>query len=334
MEGSRKIKTAILYAYNGSKFNGSQIQNNHADTRTVEQDLEKALFDAGCISQENFGNLGKIKWSRASRTDKGVHALCTVAGLRMLWGHNKQEEDVINDINSHLPVDIRIIGLKVVANKFNAKNHADYREYEYLFPLKALYPDQEFNSDIVKNINAITSRIQGTHSFHNYSRDAQMNTPQAKRYVVKYEVASCPIIHENRQYLKFLFIGQSFIYHQIRKMIGMTVSILLGKYTIELIEDSFKLPKFYIPLAPADGLALGRVHYPTYNRKMTHRPLHISEADEKRMKEYYETHILPNIVSSDLVFIEWVDKNIRNPDQIIEETQIEDEPNEDNKSDS
>jgi tRNA pseudouridine38-40 synthase len=40
---------------------------------------------AGCCVQEaNFGDFRKTKWSRSSRTDKGVHSLATVIGLRVL----------------------------------------------------------------------------------------------------------------------------------------------------------------------------------------------------------------------------------------------------------
>ena len=30
------------------------------------------------LSADNYGDLFKIKWSRNSRTDKGVHSVCTV----------------------------------------------------------------------------------------------------------------------------------------------------------------------------------------------------------------------------------------------------------------
>lgn len=45
---------------------------------TVEGVLETAIFKAGLISESNYGSLGKVKWSRNSRTDKGVHSLATV----------------------------------------------------------------------------------------------------------------------------------------------------------------------------------------------------------------------------------------------------------------
>jgi tRNA U38,U39,U40 pseudouridine synthase TruA len=43
--------------------------------RTVEEQVEKALFKMNLISKYNFGDLKKTAWSRATRTDKSVHAL-------------------------------------------------------------------------------------------------------------------------------------------------------------------------------------------------------------------------------------------------------------------
>ena len=42
------------------------------------QVLESAIHKAGMILDSNFGSFHKVKWTRASRTDKGVHSLGTV----------------------------------------------------------------------------------------------------------------------------------------------------------------------------------------------------------------------------------------------------------------
>lgn len=45
---------------------------------SVEAEVELALYLSGGISKDNFGNLRKVSWSRAGRTDKGVHAAAQV----------------------------------------------------------------------------------------------------------------------------------------------------------------------------------------------------------------------------------------------------------------
>lgn len=67
-----KTRIALITGYNGSEFSGSQ---KNPDVRTVEEEIEKALHKLGCIADYNFGDLKKIAFNRATRTDKRVHAL-------------------------------------------------------------------------------------------------------------------------------------------------------------------------------------------------------------------------------------------------------------------
>jgi tRNA pseudouridine38-40 synthase len=304
MASAIKKKTAVLFAYNGSKFNGSQIQNAHANVRTVEKELENGLFLARCISEDNHGFLNKVKWSRASRTDKGVHALCAVVGMKMLWEH-RPVEDIIGDINLNLPEDIRVISLKLVSNHFNAKNSASFREYQYLFPLSAL--KCESSTEMIEKINEIAKYFHGTHSFHNYSKDVMPDKPESKRYIIKFEVESQTVQVDGCFYLKFVVTGQSFLYHQIRKMIGMTLLVFLEKMTVDDIRKSFEPPEFQTPLAPAEGLSLNRVHFTVYNKKNNHRPITVDKEDEVKINEFYNACILPTIHSSFNVFIQWLE---------------------------
>ena len=57
------------------------LQWSHQRVKTLEAELETALHKMGGISDRNVGNLSKVKWSRSSRTDKGVHSLGTVGRL-------------------------------------------------------------------------------------------------------------------------------------------------------------------------------------------------------------------------------------------------------------
>lgn len=74
MKKNPKRKMIMITGYNGAEFCGSQKQSDDS-IRTVENVLEKALFDAEMIDYRNYGDLKKIRWTRATRTDKRVHAL-------------------------------------------------------------------------------------------------------------------------------------------------------------------------------------------------------------------------------------------------------------------
>lgn len=52
----------------------------------IEEELERAIFNAGGILESNFGNLAKISWTRSSRTDKGVgHSLSCALSLSLFF---------------------------------------------------------------------------------------------------------------------------------------------------------------------------------------------------------------------------------------------------------
>ena len=65
-------QVALLLAYSGTRYQG--LQKNPGAV-TVEEALEAAIHRAGGIADDNVGTLQKVSWSRAGRTDKGVHAV-------------------------------------------------------------------------------------------------------------------------------------------------------------------------------------------------------------------------------------------------------------------
>jgi hypothetical protein len=67
-----KRKYACCLAYFGTSYQGLQM---NPDCNSIEAQLEKALFLAGCFNENNYGHLQKLQWTRAARTDRGVHAL-------------------------------------------------------------------------------------------------------------------------------------------------------------------------------------------------------------------------------------------------------------------
>ena len=59
----------------------------------MEAVLELAILKAGLMRRENFGDFSKVKWSRSSRTDKGVHALAAVVVLKINCAAEHWERD-------------------------------------------------------------------------------------------------------------------------------------------------------------------------------------------------------------------------------------------------
>ncbi|KPA82018.1 hypothetical protein ABB37_03193 [Leptomonas pyrrhocoris] len=82
----RKQKVGIIFGYVGECYCG--LQWNHLpEYPTVEEALMKALFETDMVSEINFSSFKVqqlLNFERASRTDKGVHALRNVVSVAIM----------------------------------------------------------------------------------------------------------------------------------------------------------------------------------------------------------------------------------------------------------
>jgi tRNA pseudouridine38-40 synthase len=137
IENPMKRKYALCFSYVGTNYQGLQI---NPDAKTIEQELERALFLAGSIIEANFGFMQKIQWTRAARTDRGVHALTQCCAMKLLSPKDVETNignariNFAETINRFLPADIQVQGMAKVSKGFNAKNACTKRIYHYLLP--------------------------------------------------------------------------------------------------------------------------------------------------------------------------------------------------------
>eukprot|EP00461_Guttulinopsis_vulgaris_P005986 UN06007 len=82
-----KIKVALLHAYRGTGYFGSQMQISRGevvlDTPTIELEILRALAKAKYIPDDHVTLPQKCAWGRSARTDKGVHAACNTIQVRL-----------------------------------------------------------------------------------------------------------------------------------------------------------------------------------------------------------------------------------------------------------
>lgn len=69
-EGGVKRKYAVCVSYLGTNYQGLQI---NPAAKTIEAELERALFLAGGIVESNYGFMHKVQWTRAARTGEFLH---------------------------------------------------------------------------------------------------------------------------------------------------------------------------------------------------------------------------------------------------------------------
>ncbi|KAL2338501.1 hypothetical protein Fmac_012947 [Flemingia macrophylla] len=129
----KRRKVAIFFAYCGVGYQGMQ---KNPGAKTIEGDLEEALYVSGAVPEHDRGIPKRYDWARSARTDKGVSAVGQVVSGRFYI----DPPGLVDRLNSNLPSQIRIFGYKRVTGSFNAKKFCDRRRYVYLIPVFALDP--------------------------------------------------------------------------------------------------------------------------------------------------------------------------------------------------
>lgn len=284
-----KRKTALYVAYEGSKYAGFQ-QND--GVLTVADVLEQALHRTGGIRESDLRTLSKVGWVVAARTDKGVSAASNCVSFKAAFPRQLEEPNVsehggdptrpelspnfaefVSALNRELPPDVRVLGAAKPTSSFSAKDCCSGRRYEYLLPLSALLHGEDLS-----DFNEILRQFEGTHPFHNFTIGNEHRLPppaNAKRYITMSSCMGEPVAivgadgRESR-FVRILVQGQSFMLHQIRKMVALSVLVERDLVPRDAIQRAFDRQFLTnIPPAPAAGLFLDSLHFTAYNKRFS-----------------------------------------------------------------
>ncbi|PSN34496.1 tRNA pseudouridine synthase A [Blattella germanica] len=295
----KRKKVALLLAYSGQGYLGMQ---RNPGMKTIEEDLMSALLKAGFITEDAYNTPQLIQFQRAARTDKGVSAARQVVSIKL------PEETRIEAINEHLPEQIRVMAMKRVTKGFNSKSTCDARTYSYMLPTFAFTPSgtdlsesYRITPEVLANVRSTLKVFEGTHNFHNFTARKKPLDPSANRYIIRFELDE-PFVNRNLEFSVVRVKGQSFMLHQIRKMVGLTIAIARGHTSVDTIQRAWKTERLDLPVAPGLGLVLEEVHYDKYNQRFgndgIHDPLVWSEV-ETDVSTFKEKFIFPTIIESE-----------------------------------
>ena len=243
----KKIK--IIISYDGSKFNGFQIQNNKQKVKTVAGTLTNAL--------KNLNILTNIVGS--GRTDTGVHAIAQVihCDIPEFWSDlNRLKEK----LNAMIAPSIFIKSITFINEKFHARFNARKRLYRYVIydgkyqPFLSDYALYVENIDI-KKLNSTMKKFIGTHDFKNFKKQGS-NTNSDIREIFRagaYRHNDLTIIY---------FLGNSFLRSQVRMMSYFAIEIMKEKLSCnQLIEQLNGTNKYSSGVIPSNGLYLSKIYY-------------------------------------------------------------------------
>lgn len=249
-----------------------------------------------------------MHFQRAARTDKSVSAIKQIVSLKI-------QESIMQkliDINKLLPDDIRLMGCRRVTQSFDAKNYCDARTYSYLMPSFALCPISQVTKenyratdDVIRLFNSTLKGYEGTHIFHNFTSGKKFKDDSSAR-VIRYMSCSEPFFPCNQNEIEFVVVrvkGQSFMLHQIRKMIGLAIAVVKGFATEDHIKRSMQEPYMDIPKAPGLGLMLEEVHFDRYNKRYggdgQHSPIEWNQENDA-IEKFKNEKIYPVVVETEI----------------------------------
>ncbi|XP_075732225.1 pseudouridine synthase 1 isoform X2 [Rhipicephalus microplus] len=296
-------KMALCMCYNGKDYLGMQ---RNPGTKTIEEDLLTALYKGQLIQREHIDIPQNVKFQRAARTDKGVSAVRQVVSLKLPT--NITIDEMVTRINSHLVDQIRVIDIKRTTRGFNCKNNCDYRTYSYMLPSfsfapPGVTPDESYriSNERIEEVNKVLALYKGCHNYHNFTSGKKSEDPSAMRFMISIECGQ-PFIQGDIEFLQIRIKGQSFMLHQIRKMVGLVIAIMRGHTDQSTIRRAWGPERLDIPIAPPLGLMLEHLHYDRYNKRYggdgLHEPL-CWEAKQDLIQAFKEKHIFPTIVETE-----------------------------------
>lgn len=258
-----------LVAYDGSDYHGFQYQLGVA---TIQAELETALH---CVS----GFSERVICS--GRTDTGVHASGQVIAAHVPWKH---DVDALQAAwNANLPPDINVRRLALAPVEFHPRFSALTRIYRYRVdhyfvegctlprrsPLTARYAlFAPWPLDLNAMRYAARSLI-GEHDFATFGQPPQgVNTVrrivEADWQVVQHDLPQLDEFPGRR--LVFTVRGNAFLRHMVRNLVGSLLEVGRGRWSPAEFGSALaaKERSRSAPPAPAQGLVLEKVEYPTH----------------------------------------------------------------------
>ncbi|XP_017048796.1 tRNA pseudouridine synthase A isoform X2 [Drosophila ficusphila] len=299
----KRKKSAILLSYCGANYYGMQ---RNPGMQTIEEELFKAMLKHKWITEDSFEQVQIACFQRAARTDKGVSAARQVCSVKL------PEELDLEAFNADLPEQIRLFGVERVTKGFNAKDQCNARTYTYTLPTMAFASCEEkiedlhdtfrISPELLEKVRNTLKLYEGTKNFHNFTSKKNFLDPSSKRFIMSF-TSSDPF--QSPQGIEFVTLkvkGQSFMLHQIRKMVGLAIAIVRGNTTTTSLERALTEERLDLPMAPGLGLVLDTVHYERYNDRYgkdgIHNPL-TWQAQETQVQEFIEREIFSQIYKTE-----------------------------------
>jgi tRNA pseudouridine38-40 synthase len=242
----------LTLEYDGTGLVGWQRQ---ASGLSVQEILETAV--------ERFCGAA-VRVNGAGRTDAGVHALAQVAHCDL--PRETDPDEIRGALNHHVrPHAVTVLSVEPASPTFNARTSARGRHYRYRILNRRAPPALERNRvwhvgpplDVAA-MQEGARHLLGKHDFTTF-RGAlcQAKSPIKTLDALDVERVGEEVVIEAR--------ARSFLHHQVRNIVGTLKLVGLGKWSPLHVRRALEAKdrRSGGPTAPAQGLCLVAVSYPT-----------------------------------------------------------------------
>jgi tRNA pseudouridine38-40 synthase len=246
------VVSKLTLQYDGTEFMGWACQPG---LRTVQGELERALRT---ILGERDADGEPLTSSVAGRTDRGVHAWGQVVSYR------HEALDPVR-LNSLLPHDMAVLSCVPAPDTFDARRDATSRTYCYrvlgrrtrdVFERgRALWWPRPLDCSLLEECAQL---VVGSHDFTAFT-PTETEHSYFEREVARAQWRAVGDV------LEFWIEADKFLRHMNRVLVGTMLEVATGRRELEEFAELLEgRPRSHAgPTAPAHGLALASVAYPT-----------------------------------------------------------------------
>jgi len=247
------FKYKIEVEYLGTNYSGWQAQDN---SNTIQSALEEAVFK---FCGEHVCVYG------CGRTDAGVHAYRMPAHIEFEKEYDPYK--IMMAVNFHLKDaghSISILSVESVTEDFHARFSCKMRHYVYKIcnrPTRPVIMDGRvwwvYHPLDAKIMDKVAKHLIGKHDFSTFrATECQANSP------IK-TLSAISVIQTDNDMIEIRVSAKSFLYHQVRNIVGSLELVGQGKWSEADFISAFEAcdRKKGGPTAPADGLYFDYAEY-------------------------------------------------------------------------
>lgn len=221
---------AVMIAYDGREFTGSQRQ---PDGMTVEDECIRALKKIHAI-----GSAEGSRFRTASRTDRGVSALCNV----IVFETGFPRDQLLQALNAASD-SVHFYAWAEVGPDFSPRR-AKQRWYRYFLKV-----GDDCDLDLMEEA---AHGFEGRHDFKRFCKAEGKSSEKTIDSVTLTRLGDMAVIDIR---------GREFLRNMVRRMVAAMISVADGSSTILDVREALQGRDISFGLAPAEGLVLMRIDY-------------------------------------------------------------------------